>query len=131
MIRSFFRAAAAAGALSSATVPQDAAPSTDDARFAVVPHSGGRSERARILGIAAEVQKLVARFGETEVSAITAPRSLVELGLGDVERADLALGLEARFDIDIAEDETHKWQTVGDVVGFMARVCQAPQPEAS
>jgi acyl carrier protein len=131
MIRSFFRAAAAAGALSSATVPADAVSSTGDARFAVVPYSGFHSERARILGIAAEVQKLVARFGETDVSAVTAPRSLVELGLGDVERADLALGLEAKFDVDIAEHETHRWQTVGDVVGFMANVCRASRPEAS
>jgi hypothetical protein len=55
MIRSFFRAAAAAGALSSAAVPQDAVPSTDEARLAVIRPSGARSERARILGIAAEV----------------------------------------------------------------------------
>jgi acyl carrier protein len=65
------------------------------------------------------------------VSAVTAPRSLSELGLGDVERADLALGLEAKFDVDIAVDETHRWQTVGDVVGFMAGIRRAPGSASS
>jgi acyl carrier protein len=97
----------------------------------VVPPSGGRSELARILGIAAEVRKLVARFGDADVSAVTAPRTLVELGLGEVERADLTLGLEAKFDVDISEEEMHRWHTVEDVVRFMAHLCQPPRSEAS
>jgi acyl carrier protein len=31
------------------------------------------------------------------------------------------LGLEARFDIDIADADAARWDTVGDVVAFVAR----------
>jgi acyl carrier protein len=104
MIRAWISAAAAAGSLSEAPA-----------------HTGPLSERARIIGIAGEVRRLVARFADVETKAIVAPRALRDLGVDELALADLVLGLEARFDIDIDDADAARWDTVGDVVAFVAR----------
>jgi acyl carrier protein len=112
-------------------VPRDVAPIAAPS-VETRPYAGPGSERARIVGIAGEVQKLVARFAEVEPQAIVAPSALSELGVRDVALADVVLGLEARFDIDIDDSEANRWQTVGDVVGFVARRVREPrEPEAA
>ncbi len=127
MIRTWLTAAAAAGCLSSA-VPQDVAPGLSADSSEACPSTDPRTERARILAIAGEVRRLVARFGETDPKAIIAPSPLRDLGLDELALADMALGLEARFGIDIAAAEPGQWQTVGDVVGFVARRVRETAP---
>jgi hypothetical protein len=120
MLTSWVRAAAAAGALSSATVPQDASQLASDSLSEARPYPGTGTERARILGIAAEVRKLVARSAVMHPRAVIAPRTLESLGVGEVARANLVTGLATRFNVDIGEADAQAWRTVGDVVGFMA-----------
>ena len=79
------------------------------------------SERARIVGIANEVRRLVVRFADADAKAVVAPSTLQELGIDELALADVVLGLETRFDIDIDDAEATQWQTVGDVVGLVAR----------
>ena len=118
-------AAAAAGALSTA-MPQEI--QRFQASFTESPPWAGQgSERARIVGIASDVRRLVSRFTETDPAEVVAPRMLAELGVDGLARADVVLGLEARFDIDIDDAEAHAWQTVGDVVAFVARRVQKPR----
>jgi acyl carrier protein len=85
------------------------------------PHAAPWTERARVVGIGVEVQRLVGRYGEAEAAAIVAPRPLRELGVDDLALADVVLGLETRFDVDIDDAEASTWVTVGDVVGSVAR----------
>jgi acyl carrier protein len=120
MVRAWISAAAAAGSLS-AGVPADV--TTSFAHDPVETHArtGPPSERARIVGIAGEVRRLVARFAEVETKAIVAPHALRDLGVDELALADVVLGLEARFDIDIDDAEAARWDTVGDVVAFVAR----------
>ena len=144
MVNKWITAAAAASALSSSGVSPDSADrerlnrdsnvpdvSTVDAGHAAqsarasrggdAPPARAVSERARIVGIATDVRRLVSRFTEKDVHFIVAPRTLAELGVDEVTLADVVLGLESRFDIDIAADEATAWSTVGDVVAFVAQ----------
>jgi acyl carrier protein len=120
MIRTWISAAAAASSLS-AGMPSGVAPSFESYQVETPARSAPRSERARILAIAAEVQRLLGRYAEGERVAIVAPRALRDLGLDEPALADVVLGLEASFDIDIADGEAATWTTVGDVVGFVAK----------
>lgn len=102
-------AAAAATALSTA-VPASAEPFARPA-----------SERTRIVGIANEVRRLVARYADTDPRSVVAPLALADLGLRDDALADVVLGLEVKFELDIDDAAPRTWQTVGDVVGFVAQ----------
>jgi acyl carrier protein len=120
MVRAWISAAAAAGSLS-AGVPADVTTSFAQQHVEAPARTGPLSERARIVGIAGEVRRLVARLAQVETRAITAPQALRDLGVDELALADVVLGLEARFDIDIEDAEAARWDTVGDVVAFVAR----------
>jgi acyl carrier protein len=120
MVRAWISAAAAAGSLS-AGVPADVATSFVQQHVEAPARTGPLSERARIIGIAGEVRRLVARFADVETKAIVAPQALRDLGVDELALADVVLGLEERFDIDIDDADAARWDTVGDVVAFVAR----------
>ncbi len=51
---------------------------------------------------------------------ITLSAELVnDLGVNSLELADLVLLCEEKFDIEITDDEIHKFVTVGDIVDFL------------
>ena len=120
MVRTWISAAAAAGSLS-AGMPPEVTPSFASQPVETRAQHAPRSERARIVGIANEVRRLVVRFAEADTAAVVAPRPLRELGVDELALADVVLGLETRFGIDIDDAEAASWETVGDVVGFVAR----------
>jgi acyl carrier protein len=133
MVNKWITAAAAASALSSSGVSPNVAdrqqwnayektdvPDVSAVRAVEAPRAPV-SERARIVGIANDVRRMVSRFTEKDVHFIVAPRTLAELGVDQVALADIVLGLESRFDIDIGDDEAAGWNTVGDVVAFVAQ----------
>jgi acyl carrier protein len=125
MITKWMTAAAAASALSTA-MPASAAPlQTPPAENR--PFTQPTSERARIVGIAAEVRRLVARYTDADPRSVVAPLALADLGLRDVALADVVLGLEAKFNLDIDDAAPRTWETVGDVVGFVARRLREPR----
>ncbi len=45
-----------------------------------------------------------------------------DLGINSLELADLILTCEEKFDIEIQDDEIHKFVTVGDVVNYLSEV---------
>ena len=52
---------------------------------------------------------------------ITLSAELVnDLGVNSLELADLVLLCEEKFDIEITDDEIHKFVTVGDIVDFLS-----------
>jgi acyl carrier protein len=119
MRNKWITAAAAASALSTA-MPASPVPRPLQ-HVESWPFARPDSERARIVEIGTEVRRLVARYADTDPRSIVAPSALDDLGLSDVALADVVLGLEARFDLDIEDGELRSWQTVGDVVGFVAQ----------
>jgi acyl carrier protein len=127
MVMNWIGAAAAAGSLSSVEPPQ-VVPTFAAEHAETRPHARPRSERARIVGIANEVRRLVVRFADADAKAVVAPSTLRELGIDELALADVVLGLETQFDIDIDDAEATQWQTVGDVVGLVARRMREPHP---
>jgi acyl carrier protein len=120
MVMNWIGAAAAAGSLSTAEPPR-AVPTFAPSHAETRAYAGPGTERARIVGIAREVQRLVVRFAEADARSVVAPTALHDLGLDELALADVVLGLETRFDIDIDDAEATAWQTVGDVVQLVAR----------
>ena len=45
-----------------------------------------------------------------------------DLGINSLELADLVLSCEEKFDIEIKDDDIHKFVTVGDVVNYLSDV---------
>ena len=43
-----------------------------------------------------------------------------DLGVNSLELADLVLLCEEKFDIEITDDDIHKFVTVGDIVEFLS-----------
>lgn len=43
-----------------------------------------------------------------------------DLGVNSLELADLVLLCEEKFDVEITDDEIHKFVTVGDIVEFLS-----------
>ncbi len=48
-----------------------------------------------------------------------------DLGVNSLELADLVLLCEEKFDIEITDDEIHKFVTVGDIVDFLSAKADA------
>ncbi len=46
-----------------------------------------------------------------------------DLGINSLELADLILMCEEKFNIEIKDDDIHKFITVGDVVNYLTEVC--------
>lgn len=46
-----------------------------------------------------------------------------DLGINSLELADLILMCEEKFNIEIKDDDIHKFITVGDVVDYLTEVC--------
>ena len=56
---------------------------------------------------------------------ITPAAELVnDLGINSLELADLVLMCEERFNIEIGEDDIHKFITVGDVVDYLSSIAK-------
>ena len=54
---------------------------------------------------------------------ITPAAELVnDLGINSLELADLVLMCEERYNIEISDDEIHKFITVGDVVDYLSNI---------
>jgi acyl carrier protein len=125
MITKWMTAAAAASALSTA-MPASAAPQrTLPAENRPFTHP--ESERARIVYIATEVRRLVARSIDADPRSVVAPLVLADLGLSEGALADVVFGLETQFDLDIDDAAPRTWETVGDVVAFVARRLREPR----
>ena len=45
-----------------------------------------------------------------------------DLGINSLELADLVLMCEERYNIEISDDEIHKFITVGDVVDYLSNI---------
>lgn len=78
------------------------------------------SERARVLRVADEVRRIVARYADVDPRAVVATFELDAVREQPAAFDDIVLALEARYDIDIAEDEAAKWTIVADVVAHVA-----------
>lgn len=48
-----------------------------------------------------------------------------DLGVNSLELADLVLLCEEKFDIEITDDEIHKFVTVGDIVEYLSAKADA------
>ena len=56
---------------------------------------------------------------------ITPSAELVnDLGINSLELADLVLMCEERFNIEIGDDDIHKFITVGDVVEYLSNIAK-------
>lgn len=47
-----------------------------------------------------------------------------DLGINSLELADLVLMCEERFNIEIGDDDIHKFITVGDVVDYLSSIAK-------
>lgn len=60
---------------------------------------------------------------------ITATSSLVDdLGFDSLDRVEVTMGIEERFDIQIRDDEAELWKSVGDIVAYLETVLPLSHP---
>ena len=90
--------------------------------FAGVPFDYIRrdSERTRVLRIANEVRRIVARYADVDPEDVVATLELDAVRAAPAAFDDVMLALEARFDLDIDDGEAAKWTTVADIVAWVA-----------
>lgn len=68
-----------------------------------------------------KVKELLEESLQINPDEITMKSELVgDLGINSLELADLILMCEEKFDIEIKDDEIHKFVTVGDVVNYLS-----------
>lgn len=68
-----------------------------------------------------KVKELLVEELSVKEDDITPDAELVnDLGINSLELADLVLLCEEKFDIEIGDEEIHKFITVGDVADFLA-----------
>ena len=69
------------------------------------------------------IKTLLVEELNVDEAAINPDAELVnDLGINSLELADLVLQCEERFDIEISDDEIHKFVTVGDVANYLAEL---------
>ena len=70
-----------------------------------------------------KVKELLEEALQINPDEITMKSELVgDLGINSLELADLVLSCEEKFDIEIKDEEIHKFVTVGDVVNYLSDV---------
>lgn len=70
-----------------------------------------------------KIKNLLVEELSVDEAAINPEAELVnDLGINSLELADLVLQCEERFDIEISDDEIHKFVTVGDVANYLAEL---------
>ncbi|MBE6642270.1 MAG: acyl carrier protein [Ruminococcaceae bacterium] len=70
-----------------------------------------------------KVKELLEESLQIDVSEISMKSELVgDLGINSLELADLILSCEEKFDIEINDEDIHKFVTVGDVVNYLSEV---------
>lgn len=65
---------------------------------------------------------LVDELNINEADITPSAELVTDLGINSLELADLVLLCEERFDIEISDDEIHKFITVGDVAITLLRL---------
>ncbi len=70
-------------------------------------------------GIRGRVMELIAAIADVEVKSISDASDLSDLGIDSIDRIEIAMDVEAEFDIGICDDDIGGAQTVGDVVRFV------------
>ena len=70
-----------------------------------------------------KVKELLEESLQIDVSEVSMKSELVgDLGINSLELADLILSCEEKFDIEINDEDIHKFVTVGDVVNYLSEV---------
>lgn len=54
-------------------------------------------------------------------SAVTVSKTFEELGLNALDMAEIFLGVEREFDLEISEEDCEAMRTVNDLVEFLAK----------
>lgn len=68
------------------------------------------------------VKEILIEEMQVSEDLITSDAELVnDLGVNSLELADLILLCEEKFDIEINDEDIHKFVTVGDVVAYLAQ----------
>ena len=63
---------------------------------------------------------LVDELNINEADITPSAELVTDLGINSLELADLVLLCEEKFDIEIGDDEIHKFITVGDVADYIS-----------
>ncbi len=72
-----------------------------------------------------QVKTILMEDLQVDEKDITADAELIaDLGINSLELADLVLLCEEKFNIEIKDDDIHKFITVGDVVNYLEEVAQ-------
>lgn len=73
-----------------------------------------------------KIKELLVEEMQVDPEVITLEAELVnDLGVNSLELADLILLCEEKFDIEINDEDIHKFITVGDVVTYLEQVANA------
>ncbi len=67
-----------------------------------------------------KIKEILVEEMQVEADTITMEAELVnDLGVNSLELADLILLCEEKFDVEINDEDIHKFITVGDVVAYL------------
>lgn len=67
-----------------------------------------------------EVQQIFVDMSDLEYDDIEMDSDLeMDLDLYELERIELAVMMESRFNITVSDDEVYEFETVGDIVDFI------------
>jgi len=69
-------------------------------------------------------EMLVNELSVNEADVTMTAELVADLGINSLELADLILLCEEKFDIEIGEDDYHKFVTVGDVVNYLSSIAE-------
>ena len=68
-----------------------------------------------------KVKELLVEELQVDPADVSMDAELIgDLGINSLELADLVLNCEEKFDIEIDDEEIHKFVTVGDVVNYLS-----------
>ena len=72
-----------------------------------------------------KVKELLEEALQIDTSDISMKSELVgDLGINSLELADLILSCEEKFDVEINDEDIHKFVTVGDVVNYLSEIVE-------
>ena len=72
-----------------------------------------------------KIKRIIAEELGCQQDEVLFRRSLAnDLGMDGFDRIEIVMALEEEFVIDIPEEESHKWKTVGNIIEYIKKAVQ-------
>jgi len=72
-----------------------------------------------------KIKRIIAEALGYQQDEVLFRRSLIkDLGMDDLDKIEIVMALEEEFEMTISDEESNKWETVGNIIDYIKKAVQ-------